>query len=346
MSEEEIAENFAGARFLALIAGEFATSDSLSSLIVPVDIKSSRAHEIAGELVLRYLRTRRLIQTAECLSSETGMTMFSTRGDRWLRRELHLKSVSKMIATLALRRARKRVKHEKKAEKKRYIVIGPNKSNQVIMIKKAKTPDPPPRRPLSIESTQIVESPRKRVKQRPRLAMTPVKLKIESLSTLDFQEEEEKPPMHTVINVCVVEAKNLPQMDLIGTSDPFCVIGLAGDERPRQTKVVEDSVTPVWNENFKFECENDATLDICIWDSDPLGTDQKMSSLAVPIRAEDYEFDEWFEMHPETDVKINGMIRLAVRVAREEVKPEEPKPSKRIARKPTRAMMMLRGMKE
>ena len=344
-SSPEIDSNFAGARLLALIASEFSTSESLSSLIVPVDMKSSLAGEIAGELVLRYLRSRRLLQATECLASESGGTIASTRGDRWLRQKLRLKSVSKMIVSLAQLRRRKRVKVQKKAEKKRFVIIGPDKSNQVRMVKKAKTPDPPPRAPLSIGQPQSVESPKKRMKARPRVAMTPVKLEIETLDTMDFQEEEEKPPMHTVITVCVVEAKNLPQMDLIGTSDPFCVIGLVGDAKPQKTQVVEDSVTPVWNEVFKFECESETTLDIGIWDSDPLGTDQKMSSLLLPIRAENYEIDEWFEMHPETDVKINGTIRLAVKVTREEIKPEEPKPSKRIARKPTKAALMLKNLK-
>lgn len=330
MSAEEIDRNLIAARFLTLTALEVSQSPDLPSFVIPVDIKSSHAHEIAGELVLRYLRSKRLIQTAECLSSETGNTMMSTKGDRWLRKELSLKSVSGMITALirARSRIRKRVrKHATPAppEKKRYVVIGPDKRNQVKMVKKAKTPPPPPRASLSLGPSQFVESPRKRPRPRPRPTPppTPVKLEIESLGNFDLQEQI---PMRTVIDVCVIEAKNLPRMDLIGTSDPFCVVGLVGDPKPRKTSVIEDSVTPVWNERFQFECPGETSLEVVIWDSDPLGTDQKMSSLLIPIRAESYEFDSWFEMHPETDVKINGSVRLAVKVSREEIIEEEPKP--------------------
>mmetsp|Transcript_62171 Transcript_62171/g.180274 ORF Transcript_62171/g.180274 Transcript_62171/m.180274 type:complete len:524 (+) Transcript_62171:58-1629(+) len=50
------------------------------------------------------------------------------------------------------------------------------------------------------------------------------------------------------LKINIVGAKNLPNADSFGKSDPFCVCEIVGDKKSRfQTKVINDNCDPVWN---------------------------------------------------------------------------------------------------
>jgi synaptotagmin-1 len=54
--------------------------------------------------------------------------------------------------------------------------------------------------------------------------------------------------------VTIIQAEELPAMDLGGTSDPYVKLFLLPDKKKKfQTKVVRKSLNPVFNETFVFK---------------------------------------------------------------------------------------------
>eukprot|EP01114_Cavostelium_apophysatum_P005619 TRINITY_DN1680_c0_g1_i2.p1 TRINITY_DN1680_c0_g1~~TRINITY_DN1680_c0_g1_i2.p1 ORF type:complete len:1023 (-),score=268.98 TRINITY_DN1680_c0_g1_i2:52-3120(-) len=63
-----------------------------------------------------------------------------------------------------------------------------------------------------------------------------------------------------VLEITVIEAKNLVAADKTGTSDPYCVLSL--EKQRRKTKFVDKTLNPVWNETLLFYTKGDQ------WDRD------------------------------------------------------------------------------
>ena len=53
---------------------------------------------------------------------------------------------------------------------------------------------------------------------------------------------------NAILNISVLEARDLKPMDSMGRSDPYALISL--DEQREKTKFISDSLDPVWNEDF------------------------------------------------------------------------------------------------
>jgi hypothetical protein len=76
-------------------------------------------------------------------------------------------------------------------------------------------------------------------------------------------------------------------MDVIGLSDPYCVVKLLGMEH--KTQVVKKTLSPVWGETFVAELEegssypsNQGVVELCVWDWDRLTHDDKIGGVTVP----------------------------------------------------------------
>jgi Ca2+-dependent lipid-binding protein len=65
----------------------------------------------------------------------------------------------------------------------------------------------------------------------------------------------------TYLHVRVVEGRKIPSLDFAGKSDPYCLLQLSSGQQVYRTKVVDNSATPVWNEDFQFPVR-DASKDI------------------------------------------------------------------------------------
>lgn len=94
--------------------------------------------------------------------------------------------------------------------------------------------------------------------------------------------------------VDIIEARNLPKMDVIGSCDPYCKVWLS--TRPtfvQQTKIVKQSKVPVWNESFSFSFEASslsvATLNIDVFDWDRVSSDDLISNLSISLAKEAQE---------------------------------------------------------
>ncbi|XP_047342520.1 synaptotagmin-4-like [Impatiens glandulifera] len=90
-----------------------------------------------------------------------------------------------------------------------------------------------------------------------------------------------------VLSVTVISADDLPSVDLMGKSDPFVILITKKSEQKYKTRVVNNSLNPVWNQTFDFVIE-DALHDLLtleVWDHDILGKDKMGKVIMTLTRA-------------------------------------------------------------
>ncbi|KAK8597885.1 hypothetical protein V6N13_095280 [Hibiscus sabdariffa] len=78
-----------------------------------------------------------------------------------------------------------------------------------------------------------------------------------------------------VLSVTVISAEDLPVVDLMGKADPYVVLTLKKSEAKHKTRVVNDSLNPVWNQTFDFVVEDGLhdMLILEVYDHDTFGKD-------------------------------------------------------------------------
>ncbi|XVF34574.1 hypothetical protein REPUB_Repub18cG0070400 [Reevesia pubescens] len=78
-----------------------------------------------------------------------------------------------------------------------------------------------------------------------------------------------------VLSVNVISAEDLPTVDLMGKADPYVVLTMKKSEARNKTRVVNDSLNPVWNQTFDFVVEDGLhdMLILEVWDHDTFGKD-------------------------------------------------------------------------
>lgn len=86
-------------------------------------------------------------------------------------------------------------------------------------------------------------------------------------------EKKREVILRGVLSVTVVSAENLPVMDLTGKSDPYVVVTLKKAGTKMKTRVLNETLNPVWNQTFDFVVE-DALHELLIfevYDHDTIG---------------------------------------------------------------------------
>lgn len=79
-----------------------------------------------------------------------------------------------------------------------------------------------------------------------------------------------------VLSVTVIDAEDLPAVDLMGKADPFVVLIMKKSETKAKTRVLSNTLNPAWNQTFEFVVE-DALHDMLIvevWDHDTFGKEK------------------------------------------------------------------------
>ncbi|KAF9613832.1 hypothetical protein IFM89_012364 [Coptis chinensis] len=78
-----------------------------------------------------------------------------------------------------------------------------------------------------------------------------------------------------VLSVTVISAEDLPAADLMGKADPFVVLHMKKTESKNKTRVVNESLNPVWNQTFDFVVEDGLhdMLILEVYDHDTFGKD-------------------------------------------------------------------------
>ncbi|XP_027356405.1 synaptotagmin-4-like [Abrus precatorius] len=79
-----------------------------------------------------------------------------------------------------------------------------------------------------------------------------------------------------VLSVTVISAEDLPVADLMGKADPFVILMLKKSEKKLKTRVVNESLNPVWNQTFDFVVEDGLheMLTVEVWDHDTFGKEK------------------------------------------------------------------------
>ncbi|EFO87952.1 hypothetical protein GCK72_018984 [Caenorhabditis remanei] len=121
------------------------------------------------------------------------------------------------------------------------------------------------------------------------------------------------------LTVVIVQAEELPAMDLGGTSDPYVKLFLLPEKKKKfQTKVQRKSLNPVFNESFTFKIPFSEiagqTLVLNVFDFDRFGKHDQIGQISIPLGKIDLavsiEKTDLIESPPENRL---GEVCLALR---------------------------------
>ncbi|KFK42887.1 hypothetical protein AALP_AA1G051900 [Arabis alpina] len=112
-----------------------------------------------------------------------------------------------------------------------------------------------------------------------------------------------------VLSVTVISAEEIPIQDLMGKADPYVVLSMKKSGAKSKTRVVNDSLNPVWNQTFDFVVEDGLhdMLVLEVWDHDTFGKDyigRCILTLTRVIMEEEYK--DWFPL----DESKTGKLQL------------------------------------
>jgi len=114
---------------------------------------------------------------------------------------------------------------------------------------------------------------------------TPNLGKLEYSLDYDFQKQE--------LKVEVIQAQELPAMDMSGTSDPYVKVYVLPDKKKKfETKVYRKTLNPVFNETFIFKNLpygeiGGKTLVFAVYDFDRFSRHDQIGELQIPLSAVD-----------------------------------------------------------
>jgi Ca2+-dependent lipid-binding protein len=140
------------------------------------------------------------------------------------------------------------------------------------------------------------------------------------------------------LNLRVVEARGLANLDLIGKSDPYVIVEMRGLPLPEgRTKVIQNSLNPVWNEIFSFPVYHTFAqrLWLKLWDED-VTTSEDLGCTNVDLRElpPGAVVDKWYPIRPAKDAKVGGDIHLILHLAPPSVSPFVQAPVPPLGEKP------------
>lgn len=118
----------------------------------------------------------------------------------------------------------------------------------------------------------------------------------------DFQQGQ--------LSVTVIQAEDLPGMDMSGTSDPYVKLYLLPEKKKKvETKVHRKTLNPVFNETFIFKVAfneiGGKTLVFAIYDFDRFSKHDQIGQVLIPLGKIDLGqvIEEWKDIAPPPDDK-------------------------------------------
>jgi Ca2+-dependent lipid-binding protein len=118
------------------------------------------------------------------------------------------------------------------------------------------------------------------------------------------------------LHLRLVEGRDVPKMDLIGGSDPYCTVQLSNSRQIFRTKIRANTSTPVWNDDFRLaisDIKKDYFL-IVLKDSDDASDDDAISKTEKTVESLGIgkKFDDWIEMKTLTSAPGGTVHLLAI----------------------------------
>ena len=124
------------------------------------------------------------------------------------------------------------------------------------------------------------------------------------------------------VHLKVLEAKNLPVVDVSGSCDGYCKIQFG--KQKAQTRIIDNSLSPKWRQQFSFDILDfqQDFLFIQLYDHDSVGKDDLISDLEIYPQSlhPGIIIDQWYNMH-QIVKKNNPQIHLIIHLSKEDDKP-------------------------
>ncbi|GER51703.1 calcium-dependent lipid-binding family protein [Striga asiatica] len=101
----------------------------------------------------------------------------------------------------------------------------------------------------------------------------------------DYSYLEVKPV--GILEVKLIEAKELTNKDIIGKSDPFAKIYIRPlRDLTKTSKTIDNQINPIWNEHFEFEVEDLSTQNVTVkvYDDEGVQAAELIGCAQVPLR--------------------------------------------------------------
>ncbi|XP_048335715.1 synaptotagmin-5 [Ziziphus jujuba] len=91
----------------------------------------------------------------------------------------------------------------------------------------------------------------------------------------EFTQKRKEVIVRGVLSITVISAEDLPATDFMGKADPYVVLTMKKTGLRNKTRVVNESLNPVWNQTFDFVVEDGLhdMLIVEVWDHDTFGKD-------------------------------------------------------------------------
>lgn len=122
-----------------------------------------------------------------------------------------------------------------------------------------------------------------------------------------------------ILEVKLVQAKDLTNKDIVGKSDPFAVLFIRPlPEKTKTSKTINNQLNPIWNEHFEFIVEDASTqhLTIRVFDDEGVQASELIGCAQVPLK--DLQpgkvKDVWLklvkDLEVQRDTKYRGQVQL------------------------------------
>ncbi|XP_060210079.1 synaptotagmin-5-like isoform X1 [Lycium barbarum] len=111
-----------------------------------------------------------------------------------------------------------------------------------------------------------------------------------------------------VLSVTVISADDLPPADIGGKADPYVVLIMKKAQIKNKTRVVNESLNPVWNQTFDFVVEDGLhdMLILEVWDHDTFGKDFMGKCILTLTRVlMEGEYKDTYELSESKSGKLN-----------------------------------------
>eukprot|EP00590_Aulacoseira_subarctica_P012367 CAMPEP_0172422072 /NCGR_PEP_ID=MMETSP1064-20121228/8264_1 /TAXON_ID=202472 /ORGANISM="Aulacoseira subarctica , Strain CCAP 1002/5" /LENGTH=906 /DNA_ID=CAMNT_0013162769 /DNA_START=125 /DNA_END=2845 /DNA_ORIENTATION=- len=133
-------------------------------------------------------------------------------------------------------------------------------------------------------------------------------------SILMFGKEGDKPLLHGILHINIIQATNIPDLDWglskENKTDPFVEIS-TDTQRLAKTRTIHDNLNPEWNETFYVQVAHyTKSLTFTVKDSDMLGTTELVGKTTLPV-------EELIKLDETTGRQMRvGVHKIAVLTAR------------------------------
>lgn len=101
-----------------------------------------------------------------------------------------------------------------------------------------------------------------------------------------------------------------------GKSDPYAVVYFNG-KKFGKTKIIDNTLHPIWNEDFEFLCEDQGLLKVQVYDHDMFTKDELLGEVEIKLGGADnlncmLQRQEYMLQDPSRPTEDLGMLILRV----------------------------------